>query len=454
MFTVRDRQGRVVAFSGRQLVEQKNSGKYVNSPETVIFKKSNVLFGFDRASRAIGKDPHCEVIVCEGQIDCIRLHSCGFANAVAGQGTAFTEEHVRMLKRVASQAVLVYDDDAAGHKATVRSARMLLAAEIPVRVVSLPDGDDPDSFLRTKGADAFRALLGKGESIIEFQCRTDQAKEANPKSIDAVARVSKSVLATIATCPSPVLRASMVGEAAQLLGLPSAALSEELAKTKVAPRPAAANADVERRMSDDDSRQPADGDPRPADDAAAVPKGVEASVAAPPPEREMAFMQFLLANERDAALDGMAGEFLPREVFAHEFTWRFLETWRMEVSNFRREPFRRRARVVRQGVRGGGEDAVERAERDGHTAGLRPRTLGGAPQARPRRSAGEGRPGVGPPPDAHLDGPEAPAPVALGCRKGHDPRLPTQPAVTTPDRPSRSGGPPGEGDSHRRRNLW
>ena len=333
MFTVRDRQGRVVAFSGRQLVEQKNSGKYVNSPETVIFKKSNVLFGFDRASRAIGKDPHCEVIVCEGQIDCIRLHSCGFANAVAGQGTAFTEEHVRMLKRVASQAVLVYDDDAAGHKATVRSARMLLAAEIPVRVVSLPDGDDPDSFLRTKGADAFRALLEKGESIIEFQCRVEQAKEANPKSIDAVARVSKSVLATIATCPSPVLRASMVGEAAQLLGLPSAALSEELAKTKVAPRPAVANADVERRMSDDDSRQPADGAPRPADDAAAVPKGVEASVAAPPPEREMAFMQFLLANERDAALDGMAGEFLPREVFAHEFTWRFLETWRMEVSS-------------------------------------------------------------------------------------------------------------------------
>ena len=116
MFPVRDKQGRVVAFSGRQLVEKKNSGKYVNSPETAIFKKSNVLFGFDRAGRAIGKDPHCEVIVCEGQIDCIRLHASGFANAVAGQGTAFTDEHVRMLKRVASQAVLVYDDDAAGHK--------------------------------------------------------------------------------------------------------------------------------------------------------------------------------------------------------------------------------------------------------------------------------------------------------------------------------------------------
>ena len=317
MFVVRDKQGRVVAFSGRQLVEQKNSGKYVNSPETLIFKKSNVLFGFDRAARAIGKDPHGEVIVCEGQIDCIRLHSCGFANAVAGQGTAFTEEHVRMLRRVASQAVLVYDDDAAGHKATVRSGAMLLAAEIPVRVVSLPDGDDPDSFLRTKGAEPFRALLEKGESIIEFQCRVSQAKEPNPKSIDAVARVSKAVLSTIAACPSPILRASMVGEAAKLLGVPSAALSEELVavRKKMAATPRhPAPAEQETTLS----TQPS------------TPSAADAAEIVPPPLREMAFMQFLMANESDKTLGGMAGEFLPREVFAHEFTWKFLETWRME----------------------------------------------------------------------------------------------------------------------------
>ena len=325
MFVVRDKQGRVVAFSGRQLVEQKNSGKYVNSPETLIFKKSNVLFGFDRAARAIGKDPHGEVIVCEGQIDCIRLHSCGFANAVAGQGTAFTEEHVRMLKRVASQAVLVYDDDAAGHKATIRSGAMLLAAEIPVRVVSLPDGDDPDSFLRTKGAEAFRALLEKGESIIEFQCRISQAKEPNPKSIDAVARVSKAVLSTIAACPSPVLRASMVGEASNLLAIPSAALAEELAKTKVEKRVETASATEEDRTSDFGLHAP-EAEP-------SFPAAASAAEVIPPPMREMAFMQFLMANERDKTLDGMAGEFLPRDVFAHEFTWKFLEAWRIESSS-------------------------------------------------------------------------------------------------------------------------
>ena len=333
MFPVRDKQGRVVAFSGRQLVAQKNSGKYVNSPETAIFKKSNVLFGFDRASRAIGKDSHCEVIVCEGQIDCIRLHASGFANAVAGQGTAFTDEHVRMLKRVASQAVLVYDDDAAGHKATIRSAGMLLAAEIPVRVVSLPDGDDPDSFLRTKGAEQFRALLEKGESIISFQCRVERAKERDPASIDAVARVSKAVLSTIAACPSAVLRASLVGEASKLLGLPSAALTEELEVVRkkaalAAPRHPASTAqespvddyDVGSQLSTLNSQL-------------STPSAADAAEAAPPPPREMAFMQFLMANERDKTLDGMIGDFLPREVFAHAFTWRFVETWRMEASS-------------------------------------------------------------------------------------------------------------------------
>ena len=333
MFPVRDKQGRVVAFSGRQLVAQKNSGKYVNSPETAIFKKSNVLFGFDRASRAIGKDSHCEVIVCEGQIDCIRLHASGFANAVAGQGTAFTDEHVRMLKRVASQAVLVYDDDAAGHKATIRSAGMLLAAEIPVRVVSLPDGDDPDSFLRTNGAEQFRALLEKGESIISFQCRVERAKERDPASIDAVARVSKAVLSTIAACPSAVLRASMVGEASKLLGLPSAAITEELEVVRkkaalAAPRHPASTAqespvddyDVDSQLSTLNSQL-------------STPSAADAAEAAPPPPREMAFMQFLMANERDKTLDGMIGDFLPREVFAHAFTWRFVETWRMEASS-------------------------------------------------------------------------------------------------------------------------
>ncbi len=332
MFSIKDRQGRVVAFSGRQLVENKNSGKYVNSPETAIFKKSSVLFGFDRAAAEIAKAPHREAIVCEGQIDAIRLHISGFPVAVASQGTAFTETHAKMLKRVADAVVLVFDDDAAGHKATVRTAAMLLAAEIPVRVVSLPGGDDPDSFLRTKGADAFRKLLDAAESIVSFQCRVERAKEANPRSIDAVSRMSRSVLTTIAACPGAILRASLADEAANLLGLPVAAVSEELEKLRaqsvrtVKPRSGASEA-----AGQDGSDDSADYSVRAQDDSS-IP-GESAAAVEPPPGRELAMAAFLLANERDVALDAIIGEFLPQEVFHHNFTWRFVEAWRAGVAS-------------------------------------------------------------------------------------------------------------------------
>lgn len=326
MFSIRDKQGRVVAFSGRQLVASKNSGKYVNSPETLIFKKSNVLFGFDKAAGNIAKSAHHEAIVCEGQIDTIRLHVSGFPVAVASQGTAFTEEHVRMVKKVADQVVLVFDDDAAGHKATIRTAGLFLAAEMPVRVVSLPEGDDPDSYLRKHSAEDFRKLLDAAESILSFQVRAERAKESNPESIDAVNRVTKAVLATIAQSQSAVIRASMVGEAAKLLSLPVAALNEELGKVKATAR----TESVSRQSVPKEEIELLDEDEL-------SETGVEGEVSetpsllSPPSPKEMALMEFLIANEYDRDLDGMLGEFLPRSVFGHEFTARFVEAWRAEV---------------------------------------------------------------------------------------------------------------------------
>lgn len=324
MFSIRDKQGRVVAFSGRQLVANKNSGKYVNSPETPIFRKSNVLFGFDRAAGNITKSAHCEAIVCEGQIDTIRLHACGFPVAVASQGTAFTEEHVALLKKVADQVVLVFDDDAAGRKATVRTARLFLAAEMPVRVVSLPGGDDPDSFLRKHPAEDFRKLLDNAESIMSFQVRAERAKEQNPDSVDAMARVSKEVLTTVAASGSAVIRAGMVAEAAKLMGLPLAALNEELEKVKgesarkplFAPPPEEITAD-DYEGDDFDETDFTETDFAPETENAAVP----------PPEREIAFCGFLMENEGDDVVAGMVGEFLPPDVFAHRFTRAFVECW-------------------------------------------------------------------------------------------------------------------------------
>ena len=341
MFSIKDKQGRVVGFSGRQLVASKNSGKYVNSPETLVFKKSNILYGFDKAAGAITKTPNHEVIVCEGQIDCIRLQTSGFANAVAGQGTAFTDEHVKMLKKVADQVALVYDDDGAGHKATIKSARLCLAAELPVRVVSLPGGDDPDSFLRTHPADEFRQMLDHAESIMAFQVRAERAKETNPNTVDAMNRIVREILLTISQCPNAVLRAGMVGEAAKLLNLPTAALNEELGKVKVeatARRPATPSPRLPSSVSSPDA-----GDFDPEEDFRPETEdgegdcfdegdfeGEEAAAVVPPPPKELALCEFLMANEYDKTLDGMVGEFLPDKAFAHDFTRQFVETWRME----------------------------------------------------------------------------------------------------------------------------
>lgn len=331
MFSIRDKQGRVVGFSGRLLVEKKNTGKYVNSPETAVFKKSNVLYGFDKAAAAITRAVNREAIVCEGQIDCIRLQTSGFPNSVAGQGTAFTEEHVRMLKKAADQIALVYDDDNAGHKATIKSARLCLAAELPVRVVSLPGGDDPDSFLRAHAAEDFRLMLEGAESIMSFQVRTERAKERNPDTVDAVRRISGEVLTTVAACPSAILRATMIDEAAKLLDLPRVALAEELEKIKSAPAPIktavnktpqAADEELEYVEEPEIPDEPIEGE--------AVPKAL------PPPSVEMAFMEFLLAHEETddiGFISKMIGEFLPDMVFAHAFTVNFVNVWRTQVDS-------------------------------------------------------------------------------------------------------------------------
>ena len=328
MFPIRDRQGRVVAFSGRQLVEDKRSGKYVNSPETEIFRKSNVLYAFDRAAGNIARAPHREVIVCEGQIDCIRLHASGFPVAVASQGTAFTEEHVKMLSRVADSAALVFDDDNAGHKAAIRSAGMLLAAGMPVRVVNLPEGHDPDSFLRTKGPEAFQRLLDAAESVVSFQCRVEKAKEARDDTLDAVSRITKAVLSTIAQCPNAILRASMVGEASKLLSLPASALNEELQKVKAKAPPSRSLAASPPPKEPDENEGPP-----PDFEADEPPPDVEVppEAAIPPPPREIALAAFLVAHEFDAQLDEMIARFLPDAVFAHDFTRRFVEAWRGEI---------------------------------------------------------------------------------------------------------------------------
>ncbi len=228
-FPICDAQGRVVAFSCRLLKEKKNTGKYVNSPETAIFKKSNVLYALHLARAAIAKATPRRAIVCEGQIDVIRCHACGFNVAIASQGTAFTETHVELLKRSADTADLVFDGDKAGIKAALRTMTHFLSAGIPVRIISLPEGEDPDSLLRTKGAEAFRERLDAAEDPAPFLVRQLRAQESNPDAMDAVLRMAKAAVSTIVNCPEPVLTARFLQDTATLLNLPLSTLETDLA---------------------------------------------------------------------------------------------------------------------------------------------------------------------------------------------------------------------------------
>lgn len=225
MFPITDEQSRVIGFSGRTLDKDPKAAKYVNSPETPLFSKSRILYALDKARRHIVESR--EAIVCEGQIDVIRCHQAGFPTAVACQGTAFTEDHARILNRYADSVVIVFDPDKAGQDAAVRAAATFMAAGLAVGVASLPPGEDPDSYVRKEGAEGFRSVLGRAMSAVGFQIDSLSQRE-NVRSEVGVMRVARAVLATISRSPNAVQRAKLVQEAAHRLGLPASALQDDL----------------------------------------------------------------------------------------------------------------------------------------------------------------------------------------------------------------------------------
>ncbi len=224
MFPIRDEQNRVIAFSGRAIDPEDKSAKYVNSPETPLFHKGRVLYALDKARRNIVETG--EAIICEGQIDVIRCHQAGFKNAVASQGTAFTEDHTRILKRYTDSVILVFDPDTAGQDAAIKTAATFMEAELAVKVVTLPKGDDPDSFIRKKGADAFSERLKKAQSAIGFQIAVLSSRQDAKSEVGAM-RIAKAALQTIGHSPSAVQQARLIEEAAELLKLPTAALRND-----------------------------------------------------------------------------------------------------------------------------------------------------------------------------------------------------------------------------------
>ena len=166
MFPINDEQGRVIGFSGRVLRAEAKAAKYVNSPETILFHKSRVFYGLDKARREILEAK--SALVCEGQLDTMACHMAGLKNVVAAQGTALTADHARILKRYTSEVVLCFDSDRAGQEAAVRSFDSLLESELAVRVMKVPSPHDPDSYIREQGVAAFREIMNAAPGFFDF----------------------------------------------------------------------------------------------------------------------------------------------------------------------------------------------------------------------------------------------------------------------------------------------
>ena len=239
MFPILDEGGRVIAFSGRVLAgAAPEEPKYVNSPETVIFKKGRVLFGFDRARRAMAEAGRA--IVCEGQLDVLRAQAAGFLETVAPLGTGFTEEHAKLIGRFAKEIVICLDADVAGDRAAGRLGGILVEggqgwgglakAELGVKVVRLPAGDDPDSLIRKGGPEAFRAKLDAAVDFLDFYVDWQSKQEGDSPA--GRRRVVEAVAKLLGMIESAVSRAGLVARAASRLGLGESLVMEEVDKAR------------------------------------------------------------------------------------------------------------------------------------------------------------------------------------------------------------------------------
>lgn len=229
VFPIMDTAGRVVAFSGRTFGEKAHpdAPKYLNSPETALYHKSRILYGFDRAKQSIRK--HNFAVLVEGQVDLVLSHQAGWGNTVAVSGTAFTVEHAALLKRMSENLVIALDADQAGFKAATRSARAALQSGMQVKVAQLPHGSDPADLISKEGAESWRNVIRGAKDIITFllDVLAAHAKDAMQlrRSVETI------VLPFLADIQSPIAREQYEKEIAHKLGVSVDAVRATAAKT-------------------------------------------------------------------------------------------------------------------------------------------------------------------------------------------------------------------------------
>ncbi len=227
MFPIRDGQGRVTGFGGRALGED-DGPKYLNSPESDIYHKSRILYGIYEAREAMRSSD--TMILVEGYFDVISLADQGVANVVATCGTALTIEQARMIRRFASDVVILFDGDEAGRRASARAFPVLIEAGLWPRGTALPSGEDPDSYVRSNGAEALRAVVAEAAPLVEDYAR--YVAEAAPPGAPGMARVGAELARVLAKVNDPFEYDLLVRKAAHWTGFSAEVLRAEGRKAK------------------------------------------------------------------------------------------------------------------------------------------------------------------------------------------------------------------------------
>src|SRR5882724_11433409 len=222
MFPICNDVGEVIAFSGRLLQDEEGAAKYLNSPETALFRKGSVLFGLDKSKRAL-IEADCAV-VCEGQLDLISLFESGITNVVAPQGTAFTEAQARILKRFVNEVVLCFDADAAGQKAAERSLDALLQNDLIVRVAQMPVGADPDSLVRREGKEAFERRIADARDFFDYWIERETAN-VDLNSLSAKMEVARTLAETVSHVHDLVMRGEVISKMSARLAVSASAFA-------------------------------------------------------------------------------------------------------------------------------------------------------------------------------------------------------------------------------------
>lgn len=230
MFPIHSISGRVLGFGGRTLKADKNIAKYFNSPESIIYNKSQILYGIHFAKSAIVKFDNCFLV--EGYTDVISLHQTGIENVVASSGTSLTQDQIRLIKRYTNNITILYDGDAAGIKASFRGIDLILAEGLNVKVVLFPDGDDPDSYAKKVSTQELTAYIeNNSKDFITFKSNVLLSETGNDpiKKADLI----KGILQSIAVIPDAISRTLFLKECAHLFDMEEHILTGELNKLRI-----------------------------------------------------------------------------------------------------------------------------------------------------------------------------------------------------------------------------